>query len=198
MKGIRHAIRSLFLVGGFGFVIWLAGLFAFVETLDAARPPVSLQADGIIVLTGGAERIGDGIRLLEEKRARRLFISGVNVQVSAEQLQRTWPGHETAFECCIDLGFRARNTIENALESAEWVNKHGFRSIILVTASYHMPRARLEFAAAMPGIAIEPYPVVPGAARIEDWWRDSNLIRLYASEFTKYCAVWLKRFVQRW
>lgn len=197
MKGLRHAIRSLLLVGGFSVVVWLAGLFAFVETLDAARPPFSPQADGIIVLTGGAERIGDGIRLLEEKRARRLFISGVNIQVSAEQMQRTWPGHEAAFECCIDLDFRARNTIENALESAEWVKKHGFRSIILVTASYHMPRARLEFAAAMPGIAIEPYPVVPSAARVENWWRDPGLIRLYASEFTKYSAVWLRRFLPR-
>ncbi|MGL5447855.1 MAG: YdcF family protein [Rhabdaerophilum sp.] len=195
MKGIRLAIRSLVLVGGFGLIVWLAGLFAFVETRDAARPPFSPQADGIIVLTGGADRIEDGIRLLEEKRARRLFISGVNIQVSVEQLRRTWPGHEPAFECCIDLDFRARNTVENALESAEWVKKHRFRSIILVTASYHMPRAKLEFTAAMPGIAIEPYPVVPGAARIADWWRQPLLIRLYATEFTKYCIVWLKRFM---
>jgi uncharacterized SAM-binding protein YcdF (DUF218 family) len=193
MSGIRRALRSLIMVGIFGFVIWLAGLFAFVETLGNLRAPFSPQADGIIVLTGGAERIGDGIRLLEEKRARRLFISGVNIQVSAEQLRRTWPGHEAAFECCIDLDFRARNTIENALESAEWVKKHGFRSIILVTARYHMPRARLELSAAMPGIAIEPYPVITGASRIEDWWREPMLIRLYASEFTKFCAVWLKQ-----
>ncbi|MBN8533728.1 MAG: YdcF family protein [Rhizobiales bacterium] len=195
MRGIRHAIRSLVMAGIFGFVVWLAGLFAFVETLGKLRAPFSPQADGIIVLTGGAERIGDGIRLLEEKRARRLFISGVNIQVSAEQLRRTWPGHEAAFECCIDLDFRARNTIENAFESAEWVKKHGFRSVILVTARYHMPRAKLEFAAAMPGIAIEPYPVLTGASRIEDWWREPTLIRLYASEFTKFCAVWLKQAV---
>lgn len=193
MTGIRHAIRSLVLVGLFGLVVWVAGLFAFVETLGRAQTPSTPQADGIIVLTGGAERIGDGIRLLEERRARRLFISGVNIQVSAEQLRRAWPGHELSFECCIDLDFRARNTIENALESAEWVKKHGFRSVILVTARYHMPRARLELSAAMPGIAIEPYPVITGASRIEDWWREPVLIRLYASEFTKFCAVWLKR-----
>lgn len=195
MTGVRRAIRSLFLIGGFGFVVWLAGLFAYVETLDAARPPFAPQADGIVVLTGGAERIGDGIRLLEEKRARRLFISGVNIQVSAEQLRRAWPGHEASFECCIDLDFRARNTIENAQESAEWVRKHGFRSVILVTASYHMPRAKLEFAAAMPGVGIEPYPVVTGALRIEDWWREPILIRLFATEFTKLCAVWLKHAI---
>lgn len=193
MRGIRRAIRSLVVVGLFGLVVWVAGLFAFVETLGRAQPPTSPQADGIIVLTGGAERIGDGIRLLEEQRARRLFISGVNIQVSTEQLRRAWPGHERAFDCCIDLDFRARNTIENALESAEWVKKHGFRSIILVTARYHMPRARLELSAAMPGIAIEPYPVITGASRIEDWWREPVLIRLYASEFTKFCAVWLKQ-----
>ena len=193
MRGIGRALRSVFWMGLLASLGWLAGLVAFVETLDAPRMPAQVRADGIIVLTGGADRIEDAIRLLETGYGRRLLISGVNVQVSTEQLRRTWPGHELAFDCCIDLDFRARNTIENALESAEWVKKHGFRSIILVTARYHMPRARLELSAAMPGIAIEPYPVITGASRIEDWWREPVLIRLYASEFTKFCAVWLKQ-----
>ena len=37
----------------------------------------------------------------------------------------------------------------------------GFHSLRLVTASYHMPRSMLEFARAMPDIAIVPNPVFP-------------------------------------
>ncbi len=189
MKGIARALRSVGLLGILATLAWLVGLVIFVETLEQPRSPDSARADGIIVLTGGADRIEDGIRLLETGRGRRLLISGVNVQVTAEQLRRTWPGHELAFECCIDLDFRARNTIENARESAQWVRKNVFRSILLVTASYHMPRARLEFAEVLPGIEIVPYPVVPDRSRLEDWWREPVLLRLLAAEYTKFLAA---------
>ncbi|MCU0818332.1 MAG: YdcF family protein [Beijerinckiaceae bacterium] len=195
MTGIGRALRSMFWMGLLATFGWLAGLVIFVETLDAPRTPANARADGIIVLTGGADRIEDGIRLLEAGHARRLLISGVNAQVTMEQLRRTWPGHELAFDCCIDLDFRARNTIENARESAQWVRQNAFRSILLVTASYHMPRARLEFAEVLPGVVIEPYPVVPDRSRLEDWWREPVLLRLLAAEYTKFLAAWLRAAV---
>lgn len=192
MRGIARALRSLVFMGFLAGLGWLAGFIWFVETLASGRPVAPARTDGIIVLTGGADRIDDAIRLLETGHGRRLLISGVNVQVTAEQLRRTWPGHEQAFDCCIDLDFRARNTIENALESAEWVRRNGFSTILLVTASYHMPRARLEFAEVLPGVRIEPYPVVPDRSRIEDWWREPVLVRLLASEYSKFLAASLR------
>ncbi len=192
MTGIARALRSVGLLGLLATLAWLVGLVIFVETLEVPRSPDTARADGIIVLTGGADRIEDAIRLLEAGRGRRLLISGVNVQVTEEQLRRTWPGHELAFDCCIDLDFRARNTIENARESAQWVQRNVFRSILLVTASYHMPRARLEFAEVLPGIEIVPYPVVPDRSRLEDWWREPVLLRLLAAEYTKFLAARLR------
>jgi uncharacterized SAM-binding protein YcdF (DUF218 family) len=195
MKGLARAIRSILLPGFLVVLAWFAGFVWFVETLESARPAGTSRADGIIVLTGGADRIEDGIRLLEAGHGRRLLISGVNIQVTSEQLRKIWPGHEAAFECCIDLDFRARNTIENAHESAQWVRKNGFGAILLVTASYHMPRARLEVAEVLPGVTIEPYPVVPDRSRIEDWWRSPALVRLLASEYTKFLLTWLRATV---
>lgn len=171
---------------------WSAGFLWFVATLEANRPAPAPRADGIIVLTGGADRIEDAIRLLETGYGRRLLISGVNVQVTKEQLRRTWPGHEAAFDCCIDLDFRARNTIENAQESAQWVRRHGFSTVLLVTASYHMPRARLEFAEALPEVTIALYPVIPDRSRLQDWWKEPVLLRLLVAEYTKYLAAWLR------
>ena len=54
------------------------------------------------------------------------------------------------FDCCVDLGFTAANTLGNARETAEWARAKGYSALILVTADYHMPRARLELRAAMP------------------------------------------------
>ncbi|CAN1529601.1 COG1434 Uncharacterized conserved protein [Rhabdaerophilaceae bacterium] len=188
LQPMRWVSRIIVLAG----ILWIAGFMLFVESIEAERPSSTPRADGIVVLTGGAERIGDGIRLLEDKKGDRLFISGVNVQVSVDQLQRTWPGHDAAFACCIDLDFRARNTIENALESAEWVKRNRFGSIILVTASFHLPRARLEFSAAIPGLIIVPYPVVPDQSRIERWWSDAAMVKLLAGEYSKFLIANLR------
>jgi uncharacterized SAM-binding protein YcdF (DUF218 family) len=53
-------------------------------------------------------------------------------------------------DCCVDLGFEAETTRSNAEEVSAWVAKHRFRSIRLVTAAYHMPRARAELEARLP------------------------------------------------
>jgi uncharacterized SAM-binding protein YcdF (DUF218 family) len=188
-RRLGRAIYRLFTLLMFLFLAFLIGLGFFANHVESLRTMPSASADGIVVVTGGAERIGDAIRLLEEGRGRRLFISGVNVQVSAEQLQRRWAGHDAAFQCCIDLDFRARNTIENAEQSALWVQRNAFGSIILVTASYHMPRARLVFETVLPGIRIELHPVFPDAMRLEEWWRDPVTLRVLASEFLKFLAM---------
>lgn len=170
----------------------LIGFVLFAQSLqrhEVAEPP---QADGIVVLTGGADRIDDALRLLETGKGRRLFISGVNVRASLDSLKRRWPTRASLFDCCIDLDYQARNTFENAAESARWLNDNGFSSLLLVTASYHMPRARLEFAAVMPGIFIHDYPVVPEASRLRRWWQDPALLKIITLEYVKYAAASLR------
>lgn len=173
-------------------VALLGWVLHFAGTLERAEVTSPTAADAIIVLTGGADRIEDGLRLLEAGRAKRLLISGVNQTVTMEALRRRWTGHDASFDCCVDLDFRALNTFENARESAIWMRRRGFRSLILVTASYHMPRAQLEFTAALPGIRIVSAPVIPATQRLDQWWLDTNLTRLIALESVKYAAARLR------
>lgn len=181
----RWTFRLAFL----GVAALVIGTILFAAGLDR-REPVALQpAEGIVVLTGGADRILDGLLLLERQLGRRLFISGVNAQTRAETLKRQWPGRDALFGCCIDLDFRARNTYGNAIETRDWVQRHGFGSVILVTASYHVPRAQLEFSAAMPHVALQVYPVVPEASRINRWWQEPALTRILLLEFVKLSAA---------
>ncbi|MCA0400680.1 MAG: YdcF family protein [Proteobacteria bacterium] len=157
----------------------------FANGLDTRGidPPV---ADGMVVLTGGADRIGEALALLHKGKARRLLISGVNAGSGPDLLRRSWPGNDAVFDCCVDLDYRARNTRGNAAEAALWARRNGFRSVLLVTASYHLPRAQLEFRRAMPDLAVFGHPVIPEASRIRRWWQDQALVRIIALEFGKF------------
>ena len=57
----------------------------------------------MVVLTGGAGRIDEALRLMDGKQAKRLLISGVHPDVATKTLL-TLTGHsKELFDCCIDL-----------------------------------------------------------------------------------------------
>lgn len=166
-----------------------AGFYVFVNELPVSETRTSRSADGIVVLTGGAFRIADAIELLAEKRGQRLLISGVNPATKPEELKKQIPDFARLSECCIDLGHAAQNTAGNAVETAAWARKHGFRTLLVVTSAWHMPRALLELGREMPDIALVPYPVVTERMREQSWWSDPQTVRLLVFEYLKYLAT---------
>jgi uncharacterized SAM-binding protein YcdF (DUF218 family) len=102
--------------------------------------------DGIVVLTGGAKRLDRGLDLLEEGKARRMLISGVERTVRPVELAQRYGKSQKLFECCIDLGREAVDTRSNAEETARWLKRNKFTAVRLVTTDWHMPRARFELA----------------------------------------------------
>jgi uncharacterized SAM-binding protein YcdF (DUF218 family) len=173
-------------------LIWTAGLLAFAARVDRSSPaPEPAAADGIVALTGGAtdQRIAAGLQLLEAGKANRLLISGVSRRVTRPELQTLIGAAKPVYDCCVDLGFTAENTLGNARETAEWARAKGYRRLILVTADYHMPRARLELQAAMPEAQITPYPVPTPAMQAAHWWRTWQGAERMSLEYDKYLAV---------
>ncbi|HTW26756.1 MAG TPA: YdcF family protein [Acetobacteraceae bacterium] len=162
---------------------WLIGFASFVEQAERrAKPPP--YADGILVLTGGADRVERGLRLLAEGRGRLLLVSGVHGPTLAELTRRIGlPAHDLAAR--VTLGRSATSTVGNAEEAAGWVTAHHIRTLIVVTAGYHMPRALTELARALPGVALYPAPVQPPAMRDP---RTAATLRLLAGEYTKWLA----------
>ena len=116
-------------------------------------------------------------------------MTGVNRTTARDKL-KSYMGKNapSLFDCCVDLGREAQDTIGNAQETASWVVNHGYTSVIVVTASYHMPRALTELRYAVPGCELIPYPVFTDSVRLSDWWRWSGTTRLLAFEYTKYLA----------
>ncbi|WP_165820018.1 YdcF family protein [Microvirga sp. KLBC 81] len=191
----RSLTRRLLSVGAWGFaafcLIGLLGFLAFVYSIDRIEQPPETRADGIVAMTGGAQRIGDAIDLLAKGYAKRLLISGVNEKTNRDQISRLNPGQRQLFDCCVDLDYRARNTIGNAIETRRWAEANGFNTIIVVTSNYHMPRMLVELDHALPNLQKIPYPV---AATIDphEWWRNPATAKILVTEYLKFLAVWIR------
>lgn len=171
----------------------LFGLFHFAAQLPRTAQAPERATDAIVVLTGGAGRIDRGFELLAEERAERLLISGVYRGVEVEELLTLAQRSPEEMRCCIELGYEAYNTIGNARETAVWVATHQIRSLRLVTAAYHMPRARLELSRYLPGVEILEEPVMAETTRMDHWWRHRPTATLITMEYLKYLAASLRR-----
>lgn len=189
-KVLRRTMLAVFLLGlaalaylGGGFVRFARDV-AFLTT-----PPTAARADGIVVLTGGEQRIRQALDLLDDGKGQRLLISGVNRGTSAQALARTTGADRSLFECCVDLDYEALNTIGNAEMTTRWAREHGFRRLLLVTSDYHIPRSLLELADVPDAPEIVPYPVSPDKLWRRDGWPTRLGLRLLATEYAKVLAV---------
>src|SRR5436190_4790105 len=161
------------------------GFLWFIWRLPAEAVALGRDADGIVVLTGGASRITDAIELLAAGHGRRLLISGANRSTNRGEISRLNPEFERVVGCCVDFD-RSLNTLGNAIETRRWAQSRGFKSLIVVTSSYHMPRAMAEIAHQLPGVALMPFPVVTEKLKGEPWWSNGATTRLLMSEYFKY------------
>jgi uncharacterized SAM-binding protein YcdF (DUF218 family) len=179
----RVPLIRLFLIGAAAvLVVYGIGFSLFLSHLPAPYEGEA-QADAIVALTGQGSRLGPAVSLLEKGNGKRLLITGVNRLTSKRDLKSVLHGGN-AFDCCVDLGFAALDTRGNAQETARWVRAHGYGSLIVVTADYHMPRSLIEFAAQMPGVKLVPYPVAADAPKQLSW----DAVKRLNGEYVKYVA----------
>ena len=191
LAGVAKAIWPLIILLT---TIYCGGFLVYVaEYQRAAQPPFD-RADAIVVLTGGPERIAEAARLLAEKHAARLFISGVNEQTDEDDLVRTVPLLTKFMTCCVTIDRRSMNTHDNAVETILWAKKNNITSLILVTAHAHLPRAMFEFRISGGDmLQIAPWRV-GGPQHPEEWWRDAKTIRVMLVEYTKLIGSVMRYF----
>jgi uncharacterized SAM-binding protein YcdF (DUF218 family) len=119
----------------------------------------------------------------------RLLISGVHPTNAARDISRSLSDNQSLLRCCVDLDRSAVNTRSNAAETRRWAHERGFKSLIVVTSNYHMPRAIVELSHAMPNVHLIPFAVVGEKWRDESWWASAATVRLLLSEYVKYVAA---------
>jgi uncharacterized SAM-binding protein YcdF (DUF218 family) len=165
------------------------GFVGFLSQLRATETRPGRHADGIVVLTGGSSRVSDAMELLAAGYGKRLLISGVLPTNDASDISRLLPDSLSLIRCCVDLDRSAVNTRSNAAETRRWAHERGFKSLIVVTSNYHMPRAIVELSHAMPDIMLTPFAVVGDKWRDETWRTNGATLRLLLSEYVKYVAA---------
>jgi len=180
-------------------LVWLAGLFAFAHRVREFTPAEDpARADAIVALTGpSAERVNAAIRLLENDKGDRLLVSGVNREVRRQELRALTPGSNKLFDCCVDLGFDAEDTMGNAQEIAGWAHAKGYKSLIVVTSDYHMPRSLMEIRSLAPDVELTPYAVSTPSLDNSRWWRAAVTARRMTLEYCKYLAVLSREGVRK-
>jgi uncharacterized SAM-binding protein YcdF (DUF218 family) len=174
------------------FVGAAVGFVAFLSQLRGVEIKPARNADGIVVLTGGSSRVSDAMELLAGGYGKRLLISGVHPTNAVSDISRSLPDNQSLLRCCVDLDRSAVNTRSNAAETRRWVRERGFKSLIVVTSNYHMPRAIVELSHALPGVTLIPFAVVGDKWRDEPWWTSAPTLRLLLSEYAKYVAAELR------
>jgi uncharacterized SAM-binding protein YcdF (DUF218 family) len=183
---MKSAALLLIVIG-----LWVVGLLAFGSRVaDSTPPPEPPVADGVVALTGASTaRLTAAVHLLEIGKAQRVLISGVNQKASRADIRGVTKATRRYYDCCVDLGFRATDTVGNAREAAAWAQTHQYHSLIIVTSDFHIPRAMLELRAAMPGTSLIPYPVRSEEVDAHHWWRGRDSARRMAVEYCKYLAI---------
>ncbi len=184
-----RAIRIVVPIVAVAAIIWAGGLVWFARQIPPPGATDTGRTDAIVVLTGGAGRLDEGLRLLSADRAKKLFVSGVYRGVDVAALLRLARQKPGSLECCIMLGYAADNTVGNAHETAAWMRAEGYSSLRLVTASYHMPRSLLEFRRVMPGVGLVAHPVFPPRFKHSQWWLWPGTAGLIAREYNKYLVA---------
>lgn len=185
--GVSRIGAALILLAG----LWGAGLFQYADAIPTTVTDAGVKTDAIVVLTGGSGRLDEGLTLLEQGFAGKLFISGVYQGVDMQNLLQAYRDSPQDLNCCVAIG-HAVDTINNAIETAKWVRDNNITSVRLVTSAYHMPRSVLEFEQAMPGVTIVEHPVFPAHVKQEDWWAWPGTTGLIVGEYNKFILAWVR------
>jgi uncharacterized SAM-binding protein YcdF (DUF218 family) len=165
-------------------LVFAAGFAWFVHQTDRTVHAPQ-HADGIVAFTGGPERVETALRLLAEGRADRLLLSGIGGGAELPELAHRAGVDPLPLATRVSIGRSATTTRGNAAETAAWARANDIHSLLVVTASYHMPRAITELERALPGAELHPLPVV----QQERADHVAVPLRLVAEEYLKFLAT---------
>ena len=181
---------------------FLIGLIEYKDKILSNITYVSNKSSNIVILTGGTNRIKDGLKIVNkfEKSSTfnsKILVSGTGKGFTKMSLAKNIDFDFNLIECCIELDNISTNTYSNAFETLKWVKKNNISEFILITSNYHMPRAFLEFKYRMPNLKIFTYPITPKKHNINNWLSSFQTFSLVLSEYCKFLVANLRIIFQK-
>jgi uncharacterized SAM-binding protein YcdF (DUF218 family) len=164
---IRRLLALLMILWALGFA-WFA--------LFLPQPHGDETTDAIVVLTGSAGRVDRGLALLRREQGEQLLISGVDQDVKRSEFAKAYGVSSALMKCCVTLGHEAIDTRSNAIETSRWLARRHYKSVRIITADWHMRRARYELSRQLE----TPVTIIPDAVR------SSPSLTVLLREYHKY------------
>lgn len=193
----RTLMKLLLIVLFIAVGLLIGGFLQFTNKVTESVEPTDIEpAQAIVALTGGSTRIAKALELLQQNKGKRLLISGVNEDTLKSDIAAMHTDKAELFECCVDVERRAADTIGNARETARWMKENGYKSVIIVTSAYHMPRSMVEFRRQMDGVELTPYPVPLDSINKEEWWKNATTLRFMVNEYLKYLGARARDYIR--
>ena len=162
---IARIAAALVLVWAFGF-LWFAGALP--------QPVGEIEADAVVVPTGGAGRIARGLEVLQEGQAPQMLVTGVDPDVTEDEFAAEFNVPRRLMRCCVTLGYTAIDTRGNAAETTLWVVDQGVERVRLVTTDWHMRRAAAELEASLPPSVVVIRDAVPSEPSLRALFLEYN------------------------
>jgi uncharacterized SAM-binding protein YcdF (DUF218 family) len=164
-----------------GLILCVIGVQATYFLWIVHSAPTLTKADLIVVLPGEPERMVEAQALAAAGLADHLLLINENeLALSSSQQESLRPqfGYLVADS-------KSRSTFEDIFVARQAIGKHSFRSVILVTSAYHLPRAlfllKTYFLAKSMRVNLQYYPVAtPKEAGL------ARKIRVYGNEMIKF------------
>ncbi len=153
--------KRILIVATFGFfliMLWFVLREANrIQSQDLNSWTEDVKADCAVVLTGGPNRLNEGMDLLAQGQVKKLIVSGVHPKSGFEQIFPNAYYYGTVEKDDVVLERRSESTFGNAEQSLSIGEALNCRNIILVTSYLHMYRSLKTFKASFPA-EIEIYP----------------------------------------
>ena len=188
---IAFIIFVALLYAGHGFILEKAGGYLYYQ--DELKP-----ADAIVILAGEeTERVEYGAKLFKEGWARKdkvIMAGGPLVwKYSWASLMQEHAVYLGIPKNAILLEDKSRTTEEDARFTKEIMNRHGYKSCILVTSPYHSRRAFRIFTKIMGAeIKIISAPSEESWFKLDEWWKRKRDRARVLDEYSKF--IWLLMF----
>ncbi len=187
----------IFLKNLFLFTAILAGILMLVALLQISailvvesKDPDLEKADLIVVFPGGKERVTAGLALAESGYGANLSV----INKTAASLQKSVDKQKITAEVQLITGDESRSTFEDIVKTSGIIRQNQFKSLILVTSSYHIPRSMflLETFLKTSGmrVKVQYYPVNPNknhnrTRKLKTYYNE--LVKLWGSSVEMAC-----------
>ena len=170
----------------FSLIVLLYALGFILFGVTLGRPAkAEVKTDAAVVITGGTGRIEHAMKVLEDRKAKRVLIAGADPLVTKKDLVDRFDADDRLVRCCVDLGSESVDTRSNAEEAQRWLARRQYESVRLITNDWHMRRAGYEFRRSLGG----KYEIVQDAVRTEPAF--GTLFAEYNKFLLRRAAVWL-------